>query len=282
MGHLADGTLTAMTQEIDHARVFELTGLTVEQLVAVEGFPDDTDSVVYLSGSWVSGHANPWSDVDVFVIGDRAPIGQTQMVAATNTVVPHFVEGRRVDYEFWTPAKLDELAERLAGHQLGSGESIQGATFIPIEEIFIHRLRIGVPLVNAEGFARCQERFDFAKLAAFQTEEAIRHLDSELEDIIGMRKGGDRDGALWVSRQVVDVSVEAYLHSLGITDPVAKWRVRYLQELPDTPRHRKLRDDYWRLAWPDSAEVMRDGDRWERHVEDVIAFANEVALWVQG
>jgi len=270
-----------MDAEVD-AQVRELTGLSVEQLIEVEGFPDDSDSVVYLSGSWVSGHANPWSDIDVFVVSDREPIGANPMVASTNIVVPHFVEGRRVDYEFWLPSKLDELADRLAAHQLATGESIQGATFIQIEEIFIHRLRIGIPLVNPEGFARCQARFDFAKLAAFQTEEAIRHLDSELEDIIGMRKGGDRETALWVARQVVDVAVEAYLHSLGITDPVAKWRVRYLREIEDTPRHRQLRDDYWRLSYPDTAEVMRSDERWERHVEEVIAFANQLTVWIQG
>ncbi|HEX2046198.1 MAG TPA: nucleotidyltransferase domain-containing protein [Acidimicrobiales bacterium] len=264
-------------------RLLAPTGLTVDQLLAAEGFPDDSRAVVYLSGSIVSGHANPWSDIDVFAVADRGPSGAVHGIATTNAVAPHFLGDRRVDYEFWRPAAVEELARRLDAYDLASGTSIQGATFLRIEEIFIHRLRIGVPLLDEAGFARLQARFDFDRFAAFQTEDAIRHLDAELEDLVGMRKGGDRDGALWVARQVLDVSVEAYLHSLGNTDPVEKWRVRYLQELPDSARHRQLQADYWRLQYPAAAVALRDdGDVWHRYVEEVIAFSNRVAAWAQG
>jgi hypothetical protein len=264
-------------------RVRELTGLGADELLALEGYPDGSDTVLFLSGSIVAGHANPWSDIDLFAITDRLPLSDNQGHATTNAVATHIIKDRRVDYEFWRPATVEWIAKRLAAHKLGSGESIPGASFIQIEEIFMHRLRIGVPLVNEEGFAELRGQFDFALLAAFQTEEAIRHLDAELEDLIGMRKGGDRDVGLWVARQVVDVSVEAYVHSLGITDPVKKWMIKYLDALDDSPRHRQLREDYWRLMYPAAAAALRDGgDDWHRYAEEVIEFSSRVTAWAQG
>lgn len=264
-------------------RVRELTGLGADELLALEGYPDRSDAVLYLSGSIVAGHANPWSDIDLFAITDRAPTSQNQGQATTNAVATHILRGRRVDYEFWRPASVEWIARRLMAHELGSGKSIPGASFLEIEEIFMHRLRIGIPLVNPEGFAELREMFDFELLAGFQTEEAIRHLDAELEDLVGMRKGGDRDTALWVARQVVDVTVEAYIHSRGITDPVKKWKIKHLETLGDDPRHRRLRDDYWRLMYPGGADALRDGsDAWQRYAEEVIEFSNQVIAWAQG
>lgn len=266
-------------------RVLDCTGYEAATLIGLEQFPDAAhpDEVVFLSGSYVTGHANPWSDIDVFVVGTRGSTAAAdqQLVATTNRVVGHFMDGKRVDYEFWLPDTVDELARRLAGHEPGTGRSIQGATFMQIEEILIHRIRIGVPLCNPEGFAALQSQFDFAHFATFLTEESIRHLDAEVEDLIGMRKGGDRESALWVARQVVEVNVEAYLHSLGNTDPVAKWRVRYLAALEPSPRHDQLRADYDRLMYPDLA-WLRDGDNWHRYAEEVLEFSNRVSSWTQG
>jgi hypothetical protein len=264
-------------------RVRDLTGVTVEQLLALEHYPDGSDTVVFLSGSLVAGHANPWSDIDVFAITDRAATADQQGHATTNTVATHILENRRVDWEFWRPATVEWIARRLRAHQLGSGESIAGASFIQIELIFMHRLRIGIPLVNEEGFRELQSQFDFDLLAAFLTEEAVRHLDAELEDLIGMRKGNDRDVGLWVARQVLDVSIEAYVHSTGVTDPVKKWMIKHLAELDDSPRHRQLREDYWRLMYPgDEASLRGGGDAWQTYAEEVIEFSNRVVAWAQG
>jgi nucleotidyltransferase-like protein len=264
-------------------RVRELTGFGADELLALEGYPDGSDAVVYLSGSIVAGHANPWSDIDVFAITDRAPTSETQGHATTNATASHIISGRRVDYEFWRPASVEWLSRRLRAHELGSGKPIAGASFIQIEEIFMHRLRIGIPLLHPEGFAALQEMFDFGLLAAFQAEEAIRHLDAELEDLIGMRKGGDRDTALWVARQVVDVSVEAYIHSRGVTDPVKKWKIKHLEALGGDPHHRGMREDYWRLMYPADAAALRDGtDAWERYAEEVLEFSNRLVAWAQG
>jgi len=278
--------VTVSPLDIDDAtarRVKDCTGYDAATLIAFERFPDPDhpDEVVFLSGSYVTGHANPWSDIDVFVVGDRGPATDNVIAADTNSVTPHFLDGKRVDTEFWTPASVDGIARRLADYRPGTGRTIQGAAFLLIEQILVHRIRIGVPLCNPAGFAALQARFDFAHFAAFLTEESIRRLDAEVEDLIGMRKGGDRETALWVARQVVDVNVDAYLHSLGNTDPVAKWRVRYLAALEASPRHDQLRADYDRLMFPDLT-WLRTGDNWHGYVEEVLAFSNRVSAWAQG
>ena len=264
-------------------RVRELTGFEADELLALEGLPDGSDAVVYLSGSLVAGHANPWSDIDLFAVTDRGPTAEIQGHATTNSTASHILRGRRVDYEYWRPASVEWMARRLKAHELNSGRSIAGASFIQIEEIFMHRLRVGIPMLNPEGFAELQATFDFDHLAAFQAEEAIRHLDAELEDLIGMIKGGDRDTALWVARQVLDVSVEAYIHSRGITDPVKKWTIKHLEALRHDPRRESILDDYWRLAHPADAATLRDGgDEWQRYAEEVIEFSHRVVAWAQG
>jgi hypothetical protein len=231
----------------------------------------------------VVGHANPWSDIDLFTITDRSPTADQQGHATTNSIATHFVENRRVDWEFWRPATVEWIAKRLAAHRLGTGESIQGASFIQIELIFMHRLRVAIPLVNESGFRELHEMFDFDLLAAFLTEDAIRHLDAELEDLIGMLKGGDRDTGLWVARQVLDVTIEAYVHSRGVTDPVKKWVIKHLVALGDDDRHRQMREDYWRLMYPGDQASLRNGtDAWQRYAEEVIEFSNRVTAWTQG
>jgi hypothetical protein len=267
--------------EATAARIEACCGFTATELLALEDLADKDDVVVYLSGSVVSGHANPWSDIDVFVVTDREPHSDFVMEATTNLVVPHEQAGRRIDFEYWRPHMLDDMARRLAQHEFASGRSIQGATFMQIEVIFMHRVRVGIPLMNAAGFAQLQARFDFDRLAAFLSEESIRRLDGEVEDLIGMRKGGDGDTALWVARQVLDVSVQAYLHSRGNTDPVAKWTVRYLDELAPSADHDRMRDDYWRLSYPGSGASLRSGG-WQAYAEEVLEFANRIAALTQG
>jgi hypothetical protein len=259
------------------------TGVTVADLLAAESFPDSAGSVVYLAGSIVAGHANEWSDIDVFAVTDRPPATEGILVASTNLVAPHLIAGRRVDVEFWTPRVVEEMARRLDEIELGSGRTPQGATFLEIEDVFIHRLRTGVPLTDAADFARLRARFDFAKFAAFLTEESVRKLDALVEDLAGMHRSGDRDTALWVARVTLDTAVAAFLHSRGNTDPVAKWTLRHLAELDDVPLREQLQADYWALQLPHDATLMRTDDvAWRGYVERVVHFAEGLTAMAQG
>src|SRR5262249_2545254 len=162
-------------------------------ILALEEFPDNSVTTIYLSGSAVNGFGNPWSDIDVFVISERKPFGPFAKHADTNDVSQHYVGQRRVDFEFWRPDHVRDVPRRLSSCELGSCREIERTTFTFIEECFIHRLRIGVPILNPQLFAGYQTMFDYQHFSAYQTQEVIRHLDSVLEDICGMMENNDLD-----------------------------------------------------------------------------------------
>lgn len=259
-----------------------LVGLPREEILGLEDLGEHDPAPVYLSGSLVAGYGNAWSDVDVFVVAERAPVGPYAKRADTNYTSAHFVRDKRVDFEFWSPRDVEALARRVDSLELGTGKLIPGTGFLHIEECFVHRLRIGVPIHNADAFERLRERFDFDRFRAYQTEEAIRYLDAVLEDAAGMIEAGDRDVALFTGREVVGTAIDAYCHWLGNTDPVRKWRVRHLQEARDDDQGRRseIEEAFWRLEFPDAGRLREDGEGWRAYVEECMRFANRVVAWV--
>lgn len=254
----------------------------VADVLAMEALPAGAGDVVYLAGSHAEGLANPWSDVDVFVITDRHPVGPFARDGGVNRVSQHYVDGLRFDFEFWRPTDVEALARRVAAFVPGRGDYLTGALFQHIEECFIHRLRTGRPLVNPDAFARCQSLFDFERFRAFKVEDTIRHLDALLDDVCGMAEAADRDPALFMARAVIETAVDAYCHSLGSTDPVRKWRARHLARLAPGDAHgAEVETAFWRLQFPDAARLRADAGAWRDHLEECIRFANRVVAWIQ-
>jgi predicted nucleotidyltransferase len=237
---------------------------------------------VYVSGSVVTPFANPWSDIDIYAIGDRGPTGDAVVDETTNLVAQHFVDDQRVDYEFWRPIDVEQLAERLDRMTLGVARFPPHGLFSYNEECFIHRLRVGVPMLNEERFELSRALFDFEKLGQYQAQEAIRETDGFYEDVCGMLEAGDMDSAVLNARRLVELGADAYLHSIGTTDPNVKWRARHLQALDGTSSfHDEVRRDYWRLEFPgdvgpDAAPEDRKG-----YVESCVAFSRRVTSWIQ-
>ena len=259
-----------------------IAGLAYERILALEGYPDGSDAPVYLSGSIVTPLANPWSDIDVFVLSDRGPIGPLALDEGTDLVSVHFLENRGVDYEFWRPADVRALAERLARLELGVATHMIRKLFTYAEECFIHRVRVGVPMINADGFHAVRALFDFDKLGAYQAQEVIRTIDGVHEDACGMLEAGDLDSAVFSARNLVELSVDVYLHKRGNTDPSVKWRSRYLELFDDRSSfHEEITGTYWRLEFPQSADRRADPAGRRRYVEACLNFSRRVTSWAQ-
>ncbi len=155
-------------------------GVTPAEILALEDLGRRRRGVVYLGGSLVEGRGNPWSDVDVFVVGNLRPVGPDVKPGDVNTVSVHFYKGVRFDFEYWTPEHVRDLARRLRSIRLGITRSLTRTTFSYIEECFLHRLRTGRPLRDARGFRKWQSRFNFPKFALYQAQETVRHVDAML------------------------------------------------------------------------------------------------------
>ena len=259
-----------------------VAGVSYEQILAVEGFGDAPDGPVFVSGSIVTPFANPWSDIDAYVITDRGSIGAFTFREGANVVSQHYVADRRVDYEFWRPDAVRALADRLAGVEIGVSDDLPRQLFSYADECFMHRLRIGVPINDADGFEAWRASFDYLKLAAYMCQEVIRELDGVYEDVCGMLEGGDLDVAELSGRQLVGLAADCYLHKLGNTDPAVKWRPRYLELFDDgSSFHRELVEIYWGLEFPQGAGPGAPADERDRYVKACIGFSRRVTSWVQ-
>ena len=260
----------------------EIAGISFEEILRLEGYPDNSDSVVYLSGSLVEGTGNEWSDIDVFVIGDKDPIGPYLRQADSYCATQHFIEQKRVDFEFWQPEYVKQLSQRLTDIKLGQGKDILGTSFEYVEECFIHRIRVGIPIVNDKEFISFQSLFNFDQFQAYQTEQAIRYLDGIHEDICGAIESHDLEVALFMGRELIEGAIDAYCHKLGNTDPVRKWRIKHLSIFDDgSQRHQDIMDTFWRLQFPDAVALRKDRSACVSHLEECVHFANGLISWIQ-
>jgi hypothetical protein len=259
-----------------------IAGLGYDEILAAEGYPDGSETPVYVSGSIVTSYANPWSDVDVYVLSDRGSIGTLAIPEGPNVVSQHFVGDRRVDFEFWPPATVGELAARLDRLDLADADNVPRSRFSYQEECFIHRLRVGKALLNEPELAAWRQRFDFAKLSAYQSQEAIRASDGVYEDVCGMLDGGAFDVAMLSARQLIGFSVEAYVHRHGSTDPTVKWRPRQLEAVDDgSVFHREVAGTYWSLEFPDGVGGDSSPEHCRAYVERCLNFSRVLTSWVQ-
>ncbi len=259
-----------------------IADIAFERILSLEGYPDGSDTTVYVSGSVVTPFANPWSDIDVYAISDRGPTGGAVVDETTNLVAQHFVDDQRVDYEFWRPVDVERLADRLDGMTLGVARFPPHGLFSYNEECFMHRLRVGVAMLDEERFEAFRGLFDFDKLGRYQAQEAIRETDGFYEDVCGMLEAGDMDSAVLNARRLVELGADAYLHSIGTTDPNVKWRARHLQELDDgSALHDDVRSTYWRLEFPVHVGPDASPENRKGYVETCIAFSRRLTSWIQ-
>jgi hypothetical protein len=253
-------------------RSFDQLPTDPAELLALEGIDPDGPSVVYLSGSVVEGLANSASDIDLFVVADGAePRAPAVFRKSRFSVAIHFVGARRIDFEYWPPKEVLAIARRLAAVQ--PGKEFVAEALDPTDEVFIHRVGIGVPLVNAEGFRKLQAEFDFERFRRYLVQQAVHRLDGALEDLTGMLDDGDLEVALLRARDVVGLAADAFLHDRGFTNTLPKWRARLLAAAGAEAAG--VRERFWALQFPAGGVLANEGSR-RRYVHCCIEFANRV------
>jgi hypothetical protein len=192
----------------------------------LDGVPLDGAQAVFVSGSVAEGWASQGSNYNVYVIGD-VPAGLQPTggfaVPPEGQRVPahHFVVGdnTRVVIRYWHPDDVEWAASAVRYHELRPTMEIW-----PTAIQFLHRLRIGIPLHGQARFEELRAMIDPGMLARYLTQHRAMIAESYCTDAVTRRAAGRLFDALLQGRLAFDYSVDAYLASLGDTNPQEKWR----------------------------------------------------------
>ncbi|ESX79988.1 hypothetical protein [Mesorhizobium sp. LSHC414A00] len=249
-------------------------GFEADRLLALEDLPRVGAVAVYCAGSAIDGLGNAWSDIDLYVIGSCEPAGDCVIDNGSHRVSIHYLEGRRIDFEFWQPAWVQQIADKLTGFtedQLGEEVPLTGA-----EQKFVHRLLHSRTYFG--DLAPWLRRFDSGKLARMQRYACVRQTDHLHEDICGMLESGDYASAALLCRLLLDHALGAVLHALGNTIATKKWWPRISGSLlaEDTMLH-----EWWALQFPDIGPPHSASDTLRGYAIDCILLAERLVTRAQ-
>jgi hypothetical protein len=245
---------------------FPVDAALLDDIVKLEAV-DAASDIAYLSGSLVEGLGNPWSDLDVYVVTDRPPVGPTAFVDCGCMVSIHYVGELRVDYEYWPTTQVRDLADRLSAFEPGTGAIVN--LFSEAEEQFVHRL-VRYPLPIAGDPASLQAMFSLDTLNAYQIQIAVKRLDSMHEDLCGMIEGRNWDVALFAARELAAGAMDVYLHIRGNTNPSRKWRASLIRRYADDDDAFVKR--FFDLQFPDARRLKADTASLFAYCRECIAY----------
>jgi len=264
-----------MSESIPHL----LRNVDLGSVLALERLPDPR-SVAYFSGSLVAGYGNSWSDLDVYVVGESVPIGPNVVKDRYTTISIHYTSSRRVDFEFWTRAATDRLADCLSRIEIGA--AFADEYFSPTEEAFIHRLKIGfMPERNRKGLEGLQAKFDFEKFRMYLIQKSLRTADHLVEDVSGMIESGDFLQAVLTARPMIGAAVDAYCHWQGNTDPSTKWRLHHLRSVSCNLEQSRIVEEFLDLMFPPQSLKSCEPIETKRYTDTSLRFVNRIASLVQ-
>lgn len=198
--------------------------------------------VVVLSGTLLEGIGNLYSDLDIYVIGDRlppkGPNGPTALVVREdgrvrriNEVLPS-APNIVLDVQYYTFRELATLARSLNELYAQSRRSarIFRKTLHLDDEDLIHKLLTGVVLQDGTGRFDARQTFDAGKFCFLKYRNEVGGY-AEFRDLIGSWADGDLDSCLYNIRGYLISQVSGMMFLAGNTNPRPKWFVRRLASL---------------------------------------------------
>jgi predicted nucleotidyltransferase len=201
--------------------------------------------VVVLSGTLLEGFGNIYSDLDLYVIGEKLPTG-SQDVTAT-LVIREDGRLRRVnetlsdsanillDVQYYTLEELETLARSLRALYLESRQSTElfSRCLLHEDEDLIHKLLTGRILRDGTGTFDARGTFDPGMFCFLKYRNQVGGY-AELRDLAGSWAAGDLDTCLYNTRNYLISQVSGMMFLAGNTNPRPKWFVRRLASLDDS------------------------------------------------
>jgi Nucleotidyltransferase domain len=268
----------------DGIEQFERTiGAEIPDLLALEGLPRNATDSVYASGSVVEGFGNSRSDIDIFVVGDGRPCDSGVLIEKEQfTISIHFLGKRRVDFEYWPVEQIHVIAARL--NCIHVGDDFVADKLAPVEKLFIHRLKVAIPLCNPIQLSNLKSRFDWQRFQGYLVQEATHRIDGAIEDVWGMMETGRLLDATLRARDIAGFAADAGRFAQGETNPLEKWRAAALTRLSQRrgAAMAELMNTFVSLEFPSPPPVLFSGHEVEKYVRRCIEFADAVVRDVQG
>jgi len=225
--------------------------------------PLDTTETLVLVGSVPEGLANPLSDVDMFIIGDREfEEGVVVNESDFQEMSINTADAPEINIEYWRSRDLEQLERRLSNvFTLLSDLSLVGGEsklkkierFDFSELLILHRIRTGIVLANPENAERWRQRLFLDQWPLYVILHGLGTHNIYREDAIAQVRYGDNLSALGMLRIMMDHLASSVLASVGETNPYPKWRLRllnwYKRDLGD-----ETVDNFVRYMFPDPKE----------------------------
>lgn len=202
----------------------------------------EENDVVIVSGTLLEGIGNLYSDLDLYVIGDRLPPRSPN--GATATVVREDGRVRRVneplesapnivlDVQYYTFRELATLARSL--NELYAQSRLHARIFRKTlhadDEDLIHKLFTGLVLQDRTQQFDAHKTFDAGRFCFLKYRNEVGGY-AEFRDLIGSWEDGDLDSCLYNIRGYLISQVSGMMFLAGSTNPRPKWFVRRLASL---------------------------------------------------
>ena len=233
----------------------------------------------WVSGSLLEGLGNQSSDVDIFVLvphlSDELPATRRDPDHCTYAFIS---DETRFDIEFWAEDNVCQLASKLDSVRLDDPEFNSNHYLKYWESEFIHRLAVGVPLVEQQNFCVLKGRFNIEKFSRYLLENCLRMFDDAFDDAVGMIASSQENCGALRARDAMCHAIDSLLYASGCTNDKAKFRSLKLRRLVDKfEPYRQYETAFWQFQ-----SVLPEETQHRRlYAERVLAFSSDLVGMVQ-
>ncbi|RKG68726.1 hypothetical protein D7V80_11300 [Corallococcus sp. CA054B] len=185
---------------------------------------------VLLTGSLAAGNGTPSSDVDLMVLVPH----RTSLISTKEGVrfknsrfseALQYCDGIEVNIELAERSRVAEIMTWMTAIAPALYKPSE-LKFIPIidgpELRFLHRLRVGLPLMNPSLVASWRDEFLVELLPTYLTVRHFMEVHEYLEDAISHRAVSE-ESSRHVARIAVEEALVSILAALGVTSAARKW-----------------------------------------------------------
>lgn len=238
----------------------------------------EAGDVLLAAGSLAEGLGSAKSDLDLFLITDRAA------AQGTRDEVVLSVGRSVVDVRILPRPRTEGLVARLRDWARAGWDPSDAVPFSHDVRVLLHRIAHGLswvaPAGTATGFRPPIGELSLLKL------HVARHAAKTIQvDLEGYRQCGDYQTMAFAAQKLLGHAVDGLLAGWGRTNPISKWRSRLLASLPADweaallcrPARLSAAELFWRLQQLPERPDARVQDQ----VDRISAFARAVFLWAE-